>query len=746
MSSMHRRGLTLSDRLAVPQLLRAVGAAALAVALVGVAPPVLATTPTPGTTASPLAEEPAEGIVTATVGAADDGVLLLGQDLQLSVSVRNGTTETIDGARIEVTIDSDTLDSRAELADWLGGEDDDAGSPVGDGADIRLLPSSSAQVPLTVPAAGIPFSSDPSARGTHAVAVTVIGPGGTVATARTAVELTDGVPSGEETGVDVLVPLTVPGSSDGLIPADALQDYTQSTGTLSRQLDSVIGRGVAIGVDPRILASIRILGESAPESAVSWLDRLEAAPNEVFPLAYADADVAAQAQSGLSTLLTPTSFEYGIDAALFAEPATTPAPGATPEPTPTEAPAGEELEPRPTAESLLDFRWSPTVGSLAWPDDLTVRAEDLGVYATSGMNRTVVASANLELPSSTGTATRAVVDGHDVVVSDSTLSTALDGAATATTDAEWRAHMTALTVDLAQVQREGEVPRVVLALERGAAVDGVRLAQTLDALDRLPWAEGTSLGAALAVPATDDVVLVDAPESEERLERVSDLLTAASRVEAFSAVLTDPQLLSGKRRNDLLALLAVVWREDEAGWDEAVTGSVDMADTTLGSVSIEATSTLLQVSRDSSIPVYVRNDLPWPVSVEISASTSNAVLDIDESSVEPTAIDGRSQGRVLIPVKARVGSGETTLRMQLTALDGTPIGAPASVGTSVRADWETVGTLVLGLVLVVVFGAGILRNIRRRRRGGAAPEEDDEDPNAPLAVQPGLDERTDPRG
>lgn len=745
MSSMHRRGPTLSDRSPVPQLLRAVGAAALAVALVGVAPSAFATTPTPApsTLSSPSPDDPADGTVTATVGAANDGVLLAGQDLQLSVSVRNGTTESIDGARVEVTIDSDTLDSRDELAEWLGGEDDDAGLPIGDGADVRLLPSSSAQVSLTIPAAAVPFSSDPAARGSHAVAVTVTGPGGPVATARTAVELTDGVPSTQETGVAVLVPLTIPGSGEGLIPAETLADYTESTGTLSRQLDSVLGRAVAIGVDPRILASIRILDAAAPESATAWLERLESAPNEVFPLPYADADVSAQAQSGLATLLGPTSFEYGVDPTLFAEPATTATPSATPEPVPAEQ-ADEVLPARPTAESLLAFDWSPTVGSIAWPDDLTVRAADLDVYAASGMSRTIVASANLTLPDDT--ATRTVVDGHDLVVSDSVLSTALDDAVTAGTDSEWRARMTALTADLAQVQREGEVPDVVLALERGAALDGVRLAQTLDALDALPYAEGTSLAAALTAPETADAAVVDAPESEERLETVSTLLDAASRVEEFSAVLTDPQLLSGKRRNDMLAVLAVSWRDDDAGWAEAVTTSLDNADTTLSGVSIEATSTLNQLSRDSSIPVYVRNDLPWPVTVEISASTSNAVLDIDESSIEPTAIDARSQGRVLIPVKARVGSGETTLRMQLTALDGTVIGLPARVSTNVRADWETVGTLSFGLLLVVVFGVGILRNIRRRRRGGAAVEPE-EDPNAPLAVQPGPDDRrTDPRG
>ncbi|WP_085477620.1 DUF6049 family protein [Rathayibacter oskolensis] len=740
---MHRRVLTLPRRRrrrAVPQLLRLVGAAVLSFALVGVASPATASTGT----LEP--SDPASGTVTATLGAANDGLLLPGQDLQLSVSVRNGTTESIDAARVEVTLDADTLDSRVELDEWLDGEGDDEGSAAGDGADLRLLPSSSAQVTITVPAAAIPFSSDAGALGSHAVAVTVTSPGGTVATARSAVELTTGVPAERETGVSVLVPLTVPDTSDGLITAETLRDYTQSTGTLSRQLDSVLGRAVAIGVDPRILASIRILGASAPESAVAWLDRLEAAPNEVFALPYGDADVAAQAQAGLPTLLTPTSFEYGVDSTLFAEAPST----ETPAPTGTEAPADdttedEDLPARPTTESLLAFDWSPTIGSIAWPDDLTVRTDDLGVYVTSGMNRTVVSSANLTLPDGVSTATTASVSGSDLIVADSALSSAFDAAVSSPTDAEWRASVTSITAGLAQVQREGEAPDVVIALDRGAAIDGVRLSQTLDAIDALPFADGTSLAVALTVPQTADVAVVDSPESEERLANVSDLLTAASRIESFSTVLTEPEMLSGKRRNDLLALLAVTWREDPTGWDEAVTASEELADSTMSSVTIEASDSVLQLSRDSSIPVYVRNDLPWPVSVRIQASTSNAVLDIDEASVEPTDIDARSQGRVLIPVKARVGNGETSLRMQLTALDGTAIGAPSSVVTSVRADWETVGTLVLGIVLVVVFGAGILRNIRRRRRGD--PVEEEEDPNAPLAVQPGLDDgRTDPRG
>ena len=82
-----------------------------------------------------------------------------------------------------------------------------------------------------------------------------------------------------------------------------LENWTGPTGLLTRQLDALAGRRVAIGIDPRIIASIRVLGSSAPPSATAWLQRLSEMPNEMFPLAYADADLAVQAQLDLPELL-----------------------------------------------------------------------------------------------------------------------------------------------------------------------------------------------------------------------------------------------------------------------------------------------------------------------------------------------------------------------------------------------------------------------------------------------------------
>ena len=80
------------------------------------------------------------------------------------------------------------------------------------------------------------------------------------------------------TRLAIAVPLIVRAESTGLIGAAALEAYTRPLGDLTRQLDAVIDKPVAIGIDPMIIVSIRVLGSAAPESAVAWLGRLATRP------------------------------------------------------------------------------------------------------------------------------------------------------------------------------------------------------------------------------------------------------------------------------------------------------------------------------------------------------------------------------------------------------------------------------------------------------------------------------------
>ena len=74
--------------------------------------------------------------------------------------------------------------------------------------------------------------------------------------------------------VAVVLPLTVPATDGSFVGSEALELYTSPTGTLTRQLDQVIDTPVTLAIDPMLIASIRKLGTSAPESATAWLDRL----------------------------------------------------------------------------------------------------------------------------------------------------------------------------------------------------------------------------------------------------------------------------------------------------------------------------------------------------------------------------------------------------------------------------------------------------------------------------------------
>ena len=273
------------------------------------------------------------------------------------------------------------------------------------------------------------------------------------------------------TPVAVAMTITAPVGTTGLLNADELTQLTRPGGLLTRQLDGVVGREVAVGIDPMIIASIRLLGTSAPESAVSWLEQLATLDNETFPLAWADADLAAQAQAGVTELLGPTSLDYAIDPANFSGEtvAPTPTPTATtatqapdarpsstgssvhstdaatparPPPSEPEAPTVSPTAVMPTTlPSLADLlSWPYTATNVAWPAAGSVAASDPAVFAANGLTTTIVSSSEL---TDAGTATpraAAVAGAADgkVALADDRLSAALSAAVGAVTDLEWR--------------------------------------------------------------------------------------------------------------------------------------------------------------------------------------------------------------------------------------------------------------------------------------------------------------------
>ncbi|MFE6964943.1 DUF6049 family protein [Agromyces sp. NPDC057679] len=685
------------------------------------------------------AEDP-EGIAL-HVAPASATTVTAGQPLTVQVEVENATAEALAAGTLRLTRADGDIDDSDELDAWLAsaGATDEGTAPDGVAlgeAETRPVPAgSSTLVSFTVPASAIAAAGDAPVLGLGAELVVddMLVASGTDAFA------TSAAPATSATSVALVYPLTVPASSSGLFDAETLEEWTSPLGLLDRQLDAVAGRPVAIGVDPRIIASIRVLGSSAPASAVEWLDRLGQAGNEIFPLAYADADVALQAQLGLDDLLAPTGFVDVLDPADFPEqpapegdgdPASetvapadgataTPAPGETAEPEPTPPAPGEV----PSTEMLLD--WPYTRTDIAWPADDTVAAGDLAVLDAAGLTTAILSPGNVTAPGGRVGAA-ASIDGSTAVVADARLTAPLREASVADSDTEWRSATGHLLAELAL--DSGDSPSALLAtFGRDAGDHSTRVAATLDELTGASSARTAGLAEAIGAPPTSRA-LVDLAEDASRVDSAQRMLAAADSVAEFSTVLDDPALLNDPVRRDLLAMLDVAWLSDRAAWETAVAEWLTARRATTESVSVVPSSSVNIFARETPLPVTVLNALPYPVTVIVSADPSNGRLVVEESVT--ANIPAESRSTVQVPITAGVGRGEVTIAISLSSPTGVSVGRTVFITGNVQADWEGLGAGILATALVLFFGFGIWRNIRRRRKqraadaaGTAAPDE-----------------------
>ena len=507
----------------------------------------------------------------------------------------------------------------------------------------------------------------------------------------------------------IAVPITVPASSIGLIDADALDAYTRPLGLLTQQLDAVYGRQVAIGIDPMIVASIRALGSTAPESALAWLERLEDAPNQTFALAYGDLDLTLATQGGAGVLPVPTSIQ--LDPAIVApeEPTGTPTPEPTEDP---DEPDGPDL---PDLEDLLAWDYSTT--GLAWPREGTVIGSDLPTIGASDYTTTILSSSNLARSASSSPTTE--IEGMRVLVSDAAVSEALRAASATTDVATWSTKMAEFNSALAAAARiqPGEQATVFATLSRDVPLSATRLAETLDSL--AADAAITSIPLSLALASQpDSASVVDAPQPADRVAQASLLLAADANVDRFATIAADPSAITGPARLALLALLSTSWERSQSGWPAAVADHLTATGELTTLVQVGETSRLNLLADRERLPIPIVNGLDQAITVRVTVDPNLPILAIEDRSVEVT-IEPNSQTNALIPVQA-VSNGTVQVEVTLASPTGIAIGSPKSVEVLVNAGWETPIFVIIASGVVLLFVGGIVRNIVRRRRESAA--------------------------
>ncbi|AGW42742.1 hypothetical protein O159_28710 [Leifsonia xyli subsp. cynodontis DSM 46306] len=682
--------------------------------------------------------------LSASLSAGTAGLLAPGQDLIASVTVTNSSDTALTSGTVGFWLDPDAFTSRRGLTAWLSSMD-----AVKDRVDLGsvalpvLEPGSSAVVRVPVAAAAVPFASRPVS-GVFGVGAAVSADQQT-AEARSSLVWSVGE-TATKTDVGVVMPIVSPSSGTGLISADDLATYTAPNGVLTRDLDGITGHStVAVGIDPMIVASIRALGNAAPATATDWLAHLSALPNDTFSVGYGDADMTGQLQAGLATPLAPISLGYALDAKNFSpapttigEPTTTAtrvqptptiSPAQTPSPSPTPLPA------LPTLNELV--AWDYDLPGVAWPGDGTLRSDDLAPLATAGLKTVIVSGDNTNADELDSTPNAVVhTASSTLAVGDQRISDALRQAVSAPSDIAWNTAMSAVNAQLALLSAEDTAPRKILvALDRSWPSSGTQLQRTLDALLSSAWSTPATFSSIISASGSTDTVLVDAAESQSRIDAIRSLLTDEKALTDFATVLVDPATLKGRTRAQLLTLLAVSWQNPRTDWSAAVKKSREATTKTLHAIRILPTENINLVSAQGSIPFTVSNELPGEVAtVTLRASPSNGRLEIDGPTTKSIPKDSR--GTMLVPVRAKVGNGQVVLSLQLYSPTGVPIGDPSAVSVEVHADWEGLGALVFGALLVLLFGYGIVRGLLRRRAQRRAeaqqtPEDDKDGNGAP---------------
>jgi hypothetical protein len=522
---------------------------------------------------------------------------------------------------------------------------------------------------------------------------------------------------GDPARLTLIVPLTVPPTETGLLDADTLTRYTAPLGLLTRQLDALADAPVAIGLDPMIAASIRALGTTAPPTALAWLQRLEGVSNEVFALAYADADVAAAASTGSLGLLSPLGFDFAVDPGNFGA-AQTASP--TPTPTPSATPDEGAIPPLPTLEDLL--AWPYTLEHVAWPADDTLTAGTTEAIGAAGYESVILSSTNVSDPGPT-------TDLGNItgVVSDAPLSQLVRAATFAPSELDLQSALEALDASLASFASANPGGEVVATLDRHWPFLSYHLSEVLARLTASPSVVFGTLAETIERPAVDATV-TDHPEAAGRLSVIESALSAVAAEAQFATVLTDPLLITAPRRLDLLALLSVSWLPDQDGWAASSATFLARSAELLSSVRITHGSDLLLLSRSTEVRVAVSNSLPYPVTVRITITPQRPLLRVMENQVL-LEVEQDATKTAFIPVEA-IANGVVTIHVELTSPTGVPIDS-GFVRARLQAEWETVGTVVILGIIVLIFGFGIVRTVLKRRRAKAAAQEAPPDEASP---------------
>ncbi len=672
---------------------------------------------------------PDEPSISFTAAPADGGVLAAGQPLTVSLSARNSTSLSVATGTVHLSTSARPLATRSDLRAWLEGEGpaDRTDVALADTAMPGMAAGSTSVLTATVD--GALFAG--YAPGVYPLRASYDSDGG--GGIATSVVVIPGDPGTGALGV--VVPITAPAIGTGLLDSEELTELTAARGALRVELDAVTGTSAILAVDPAIVAAIRVLGTKAPATATQWLDDLMGLPNPRFALQFADADLATQVAAGLKAPLAPTTLDSYMTASSFpAASSPTPQPSGSPDGSPGSNGSTGGI---PTLADLMDVGAGP--GVVFWPATGTAGAE---VVAADAAQSTPTSPAITLIDSGAlttdDTVARAQAGDAQLLVYDADASTALGSAASATSSIDRQGALAAASAYAALAVAKAPGAPLLVAVDR--SFERTDLRGAVVAAQQLGGRTATGLAQIAATPPAS-VGLRAVAGDDSRADALGHLISDETALADFSSILTTPEVLTSPERASMLQVLGNAWRLTPDRGASALADHRAQTKKTLASVSITPSSSITLAATSAPLGFAVRNDLPWPVSLVLIATPGDARLVVQNTT--PVEAGPEQTTRAKVPVQARVGSGESTLHLKLRSPTMVAIGDQVSFAVSVRAEWESVGLIVMAAIVGLMLVLGVVRTVTRRRRRRALAQRSEEDPEVDPAEDASAADRSD---
>ena len=414
--------------------------------------------------------------------------------------------------------------------------------------------------------------------------------------------------------------------------------------------------------------------------------------------------------------------------------AATPSPSAsaTPSPSGTSSPSGTpDATPTPSASPSAPGQSATTTSSpdsgpsilrnVAWPADTTFGTSFLSGFSSS--NQITIAPLGALTPAEDVPFTsyaRVNVDpatgetstdgtGARTLAQQSDIATILSWNASGGDELDAEQALTALTAIITR-ERPASSRTIFAAAQRGTVINE-RLTNRTKALFSPRWVSAMSFSEIAASEPTDvDRQTVGAGVLEADTETaISAMSSSLTRLTPLANATDDPNAVYESVTPQILPALSAQLTPSEQL--DAATAMTSQITGMLSAVTVEPSSAVNLINKSANFPVLVRNNLPWPVRVDVTLVPDDPRLRATPAQSQTLAAQGATT--VEVPVGA-IGSGDIEVTYKVTTPDGVVLDNSQTVTVRMRAGWEDAITAVIASLFGLLFLAGITRSLRKR--------------------------------